>query len=62
METFNNIDRQGLVHRAVAFAMALGTTAVVATALAVVFAGGTQANGTQLTQTTVAPVSAVLGG
>jgi hypothetical protein len=61
MEQINETFRTGLVHRAVAFGMALTTTALIATSTAVVFTGATQNVGSVLFRAAAIPVSALLG-
>lgn len=62
METINENERLGLVHRAVAFGLALATTSVIATSVAVVFTGNTQTVGTAVARVAAASVRAVVGG
>jgi hypothetical protein len=61
MNTNNETLRPGLVHRAVALGLAFTTTAFIATSVAVVFTGSTQAFGAQLVRVASAPVRALLG-
>ena len=61
METINENFRVGVVSRAVAFAMALATTAFITTATVVIFTGSTQAVGAQLVSATVAPLRSLFG-
>jgi hypothetical protein len=61
MEQINETFRAGLVHRAVAFGMALTTTAVIATSTAVIFTASAQNAGSAL-HAAVGPLRAVLGG
>jgi len=61
MEQINETFRAGLVHRAVAFGLALATTALVATSTAVVFTGATQSVGAVLFRAAAGPIRAVLG-
>jgi hypothetical protein len=62
METSNETFRLGLVHRAVALGLAFTTTAFIATSVAVVFAGSSQAFGAQVFRLASTPVRAILGG
>jgi hypothetical protein len=62
MEINNETQRLDLVHRTVAFGLALATTAFTATGVAVVFTGNTYAVGTSLVHVALAPLRAVLGG
>jgi len=57
----NNETRMDLVHRTVAFGLAVTTTAFIATSVAVVFTGNTRAVGNALAQVALAPLRAVLG-
>lgn len=62
METFNEHERLGLVHRAVAFGLALATTSIIATSVAVVFTGNSQVAGTAVMRFAAASLRAVVGG
>ncbi len=61
MENINETVRTGLVHRAVAFGLAVTTTAFIATGVAVVFTGSTAAVSHQIIHVAAAPVRALLG-
>lgn len=61
MEKSNETLGLGLVHRAVAFGMAIATTALVATSTAVIFTGSTQAFGAGVARALAAPIRALLG-
>ena len=62
MEISNETQRMDLVHRTVAFGLALATTAFIATSIAVVFTGNTHAVGRAVVQVALAPLRAILGG
>jgi hypothetical protein len=62
METINENERLGLVHRAIAFGLAFATTSIVATSVAVVFTGNTQTVGAAIGQVALAPLRALIGG
>jgi hypothetical protein len=63
MENTNNeTERLGLVHRAVAFGLALATTGFIATSVAVVFTGNTLNAGTAVARVALAPFRAFVGG
>ena len=62
METSNESERMGLVHRTVAFGLALATTSFIAASVAVVFTGNTHTVGSALAHAALAPFRAVLGG
>lgn len=62
METINENERLGLVHRAIAFGLALATTSFVATSIAVVFTGNTQTVGAAIGRVALAPLRAIIGG
>ncbi|MET0279688.1 MAG: hypothetical protein ABW278_01005 [Steroidobacteraceae bacterium] len=57
----NEIERVGLVHRAVALGLAFATTGFIATSVAVVFTGNTHGIGAAVAQV-AAPLRAVFGG
>ncbi|HXC59261.1 MAG TPA: hypothetical protein VN645_08085 [Steroidobacteraceae bacterium] len=61
MEITNGNAGLGLVSRAVAFAMALTTTAFITTATAVVFTGSSQAVGSHLVGAVIAPIRTLIG-
>ena len=61
LETNNESIHLGLVHRAIAFGMAVATTAFIATSVAVVFTGSTQTFGAALFQAAATPLRAMLG-
>ena len=61
MEKRNETLGLGLVHRAIAFGLAVATTGVVATGTAVVFTGSTAAFGAGIARAAFAPIRAVLG-
>ena len=61
MEITNANTGLGLVSRAVAFAMALATTAFITTATAVVFTGSTQTVGSHLVGAVFAPIRTLIG-
>lgn len=64
MEQINETFRAGLVHRAIAFGMALTTTALIATSTAVLFTANAPHAGPVLRAAVAvaAPVRAALGG
>ncbi len=62
MENNNEIERMGLVHRAVALGLAFVTTSFIATSVAVVFTGNTATVGGALANVAVAPLRSVFGG
>jgi hypothetical protein len=62
MENTNEIERMGLVHRAVALGLAFVTTSFIATSVAVVFTGSTHTVGGALASVALAPFRAVFGG
>lgn len=62
MENTNEIERLGLVHRTIAFGLAVATTSVVATSVAVIFTGSTQTVATALVNGALAPLRAAFGG
>ena len=62
MENTNEIERMGLVHRAVALGLAFVTTSLIATSVAVVFTGNTATVGGALASVAIAPFRAALGG
>jgi hypothetical protein len=62
MENTNEIERMGLVHRAVALGLAFVTTSFIATSVAVVFTGNTASVGGALASVAAAPLRAVFGG
>jgi predicted outer membrane repeat protein len=62
MENTNEIERMGLVHRAVALGLAVVTTGFIATSVAVVFTGNTATVGGALASLAIAPLRAAFGG
>jgi hypothetical protein len=62
MEINNETPRMDLVPRTVALGLAVATTAFIATSVAVVFTGSTQALGATLVQAALAPLRALFGG
>lgn len=62
MESRNENLNVGLVSRAVAFGMALATTAFIAAATAVVFTGSTHVVSAKLVAIALAPLRTVVGG
>ena len=62
MENTNEIERLGLVHRTIAFGLAVATTSFIATSVAVIFTGNTQTVGSALVNVALAPLRAVFGG
>ena len=62
MENNNEIERMGLVHRAVALGLAFATTGFIATGVAVVFTGSTASVGGALASVALAPFRAAFGG
>ena len=61
MEQSNETFHAGLVHRAVAFGLAVTTTALVATSTAVVFTGSAHSVSSVLVGAVAGPIRAVLG-
>jgi hypothetical protein len=61
MEKRNETLGLGLVHRAVAFGLAVATTGVVAIGTTVIFTGSTAAFGAGIAQAAIAPIRALLG-
>ena len=61
METLNETERLGLVHRAIAFGLALTTTSLIATSVAVIFTGSGSAFGHALARIALAPLRAFFG-
>jgi hypothetical protein len=62
MENSNEIERMGLVPRAVALGLAFLTTGFIATSVAVVFTGSTHSVGGALANVAIAPFRAAFGG
>jgi len=62
MENINETEQLGLVHRTIAFGLALATTSFIATSVAVVFTGSTHTVGSALADVMLAPLRAVFGG
>jgi hypothetical protein len=62
MESCNETERMGLVHRTVAFGLAVATTTFIATSIAVIFTGNTLRFGQALFDGALAPLRAVFGG
>jgi hypothetical protein len=62
METFNETERMGLVHRTVAFGLAFAATTFVATSTAVLFSVQAHAGDSTFIQVLLAPIHAVFGG
>jgi hypothetical protein len=62
MEIVNENQRLDLVHRAIAFGLAVVTTGIVATSVAVVFTGNTHSVGAALGRVALAPLRAIIGG
>jgi hypothetical protein len=61
MENINETERMGLVHRTIAFGLALATTSIIATSVAVIFTGNTLTVGNAVARVVLAPLSAILG-
>jgi len=61
METINETRRMDLVHRTIAFGLALATTSIITTSVAVVFTGNTHTLGRAFVQVALAPLRAVFG-
>ena len=61
METNNEITNVGLVSRAVAFGMALATTAFITASTAVIFTGSTHAVSAKLIGFALHPLRALVG-
>jgi hypothetical protein len=62
MENAHETERMGLVHRTIAFGLALATTSFIAASVAVVFTGNTHTVGSALVHVALAPFRAVVGG
>lgn len=62
MENAHETDRVGLVHRTIAFGLALATTSFIAASVAVIFTGNTHTIGSALAHIALAPIRAVVGG
>jgi hypothetical protein len=62
MESFNETERMGLVHRTIAFGLAFATTSFIATSTAVLFSVQAHTGSGTLVETVFAPVRAVFGG
>jgi hypothetical protein len=62
MESFNETERMGLVHRTVAFGLAVAATCFIATSIAVIFTDNTHTFGSALAHVALAPLRAVFGG
>ena len=62
MENINETQRVGLVHRALAFGLALATTSFIATSVAVIFTGSTHTVGSAVARVVLAPLNAIFGG
>ena len=62
METINEIERLGLVHRTIAFGLAVASTTFIASSVAFVFTPDKHAVGAALVNAALAPLRAVFGG
>lgn len=62
MEKNNEIERVGLVPRAVALGLAFVTTSFIATSVVAVFTGNTATVGGAIAKVALAPVSVLFGG
>ena len=62
MENINETERMGLVHRTIAFGLAVVTTGFIATSTTVILTGNTLTIGTALANVALAPLRAAFGG
>ena len=62
MENANENERLGLVHRTIAFGLALATTSFIAVSVAVIFTGNAPTVGSALAHIALAPLRAAFGG
>ena len=62
MENIDETERMDLVHRTIAFGLALATTSFIATSVAVIFTGSTHTVGSAVVRVVLAPLNAILGG
>jgi hypothetical protein len=62
MENINETERMGLVHRTLAFGLAVAATSFIATSTAILFSVQTHTGGSSLVQVVLEPIRAVFGG